>query len=226
MSTRLLVVEDQETLRQSLQRGLSDEGYDVLTAATGKEGFRLAANEQPDAMVLDLMLPDGNGLETLEKLRNQGFSKPVLILTARDTIEDRVIGLDTGADDYLVKPFAFDELIARLRALIRRDSRASRSTLSVADLELNLLTRKVTRGGIEIDLTVRQFSVLEYLVRNQNQIVSREMLARDVWKAPTASWTNVIEVKINQIRKKVERPGWPTLLHTVRKEGYMIGEVT
>lgn len=226
MTTRLLIVEDQATLRQSLQRGLSGEGYDVITAETGSEGFLLATREHPDAMILDLMLPDGNGLEMLGKLRNQGFSKPVLILTARDAVEDRILGLDTGADDYVVKPFAFGELVARLRALMRRNSDTARSSLCVADLEMNLLTRQVVRAGVEIELTVKQFSVLEYLIRNQNQIVSREMLARDIWKAPTASWTNVIEVKINQIRKKIERPGWTPLLHTVRKEGYLIGEST
>lgn len=224
LATRLLIVEDQTTLRQSLHRGLSGEGYEVLTAKTGSEGYRLATEQQPDAMVLDLLLPDGNGLETLEKLREEGFQKPILILTARDTVEDRILGLDTGADDYLIKPFAFGELLARIRALVRRNSEPSRTKLSVGDLEMDLLTRKVTRAGIDIELTVRQFSVLEYLIRRQNQIVSREMLARDVWKAHTASWTNVIEVKINQIRKKIERRDWKPLLHTIRKEGYMIGE--
>ena len=223
---RLLIVEDQTTLRQSLQRGLTGEGYEVLTAKSGSEGYLLATREQPDVVILDLLLPDGNGLETLEKLRKQGFDKPVLILTALDAIDERIRGLDTGADDYLVKPFAFGELVARLRALMRRNSQPSAATLTVADLEMNLLTRKVVRAGVEIDLTVRQFSVLEYLIRHQNQIVSREMLARDVWKSPTASWTNVIEVKINQIRKKIERRDWKPLLHTIRKEGYMIGDST
>lgn len=221
--TRLLVVEDQASLRQSLQRGLEGEGYDVLTAKTGSEGYQLAAREQPDALILDLLLPDGNGLETLEKLRNQGFEKPILIVTARDAIEDRIVGLDTGADDYMVKPFAFGELVARLRALLRRNTKSASTTLTVDDLEMDLLTRRVTRAGEPIELTVRQFSVLEYLVKNQHQIVSREMLARDVWNAPTASWTNVIEVQINQLRKKIERPGWLPLLHTIRKEGYLIG---
>lgn len=224
--TRLLIVEDQTTLRQSLQRGLAGEGYEVLTAKSGSEGYVLATREQPDVVILDLLLPDGNGLETLERMRNQGFDKPVLILTALDAIEDRIRGLDSGADDYLVKPFAFGELVARLRALVRRNSQPAPTTLSVCDLEINLLTRKVVRGGVEIDLTSRQFSVLEYLVRHQNQIVSREMLARDVWKSATASWTNVIEVKINQLRKKIERREWKPLLHTIRKEGYMIGDPT
>lgn len=225
-TTRLLIVEDQTTLRQSLQRGLTGEGYEVLAAKSGSEGFLLALSEQPDIVILDLLLPDGHGLETLEKLRNQGFDKPVLILTALDSIDDRIRGLDKGGDDYLVKPFAFGELVARVRALIRRKSRSTATILTVGDLEMNLLTRQVVRAGVEIDLTARQFSVLEYLVRYQNQIVSREMLARDVWKSSTASWTNVIEVKINQIRKKIERRNWKPLLHTVRKEGYMIGDAT
>jgi DNA-binding response OmpR family regulator len=221
---QLLVVEDQTTLLQSLKRGLTGEGYDVLTAQSGTEAYDVATREQPDAVILDLLLPDGNGLTTLGQLRDNGYTKPVLILTARDSIEDRILGLDTGADDYLVKPFAFGELLARLRALIRRNGRSADTILTVSDLEMNLLTRTVVRAGVEIELTARQFSVLEYLLRNQNQVVSREMLARDVWKAPTASWTNVIEVKINQLRKKIERKGWKPLLHTIRKEGYLIGE--
>ena len=221
---RLLIVEDQTTMRQSLQRGLTVEGYEVLTAKSGSEAFRIAVHEQPDVVILDLLLPDGNGLDTLERLRNRGFDKPVLILTALDAIDDRIRGLDTGADDYLAKPFAFGELVARLRALMRRNFQPSPTTLAVGDLEMDLLTRKVTRAGVEIDLTARQFSVLEYLVRHRGEIVSREMLARDVWKSSTASWTNVIEVKINQLRKKIERPEWKPLLHTIRKEGYMIGD--
>lgn len=221
---RLLIVEDQTTMRQSLQRGLIVEGYEVLTAKSGSEGFRIAVSDQPDAIILDLLLPDGNGLDTLQRLRNQGFEKPVLILTALDSIDDRIRGLDQGADDYLAKPFAFGELLARLRALLRRNFHPTPMKLAVGDLDMNLLARTVTRAGVEIELTARQFSVLEYLVRHRGEIVSREMLARDVWKSPTASWTNVIEVKINQLRKKIERPEWKPLLHTIRKEGYMIGD--
>ena len=214
-------------MRQSLQRGLTVEGYEVLTAKSGSEAFRIAVQEQPDVVILDLLLPDGNGLDTLERLRNRGFDKPVLILTALDAIDDRIRGLDTGADDYLAKPFAFGELVARLRALLRRNSHPAPTTL-VRRRSRNgyLLTRQVVRAGVEIELTARQFSVLEYLVRHQSQIVSREMLARDVWKSATASWTNVIEVKINQLRKKIERPEWKPLLHTIRKEGYKIGDST
>jgi DNA-binding response OmpR family regulator len=184
----------------------------------------MASIEQPEVVILDLLLPDGDGLQTLRKLRGDGFQNSVLIVTARDTVEDRITGLDSGADDYLVKPFAFGELLARLRALLRRTSSSAETTMKYAGLEIDLLTRRVTRSGVEIDLTTRQFGVLEYLLRHKNQIVSREMLARDVWKAPTSSWTNVIEVQINQLRKKIERPDWPPLLQTIRGEGYLLGD--
>jgi len=224
VTKQLLIVEDELTLQQSLQRGLIGEGYDVLAAATGNEGYSIASREQPDGIVLDLMLPDGSGLETLRRLRLEGFHMPILIVTARDAIDDRILGLDAGADDYLVKPFAFGELVARLRALLRRRAEFSRTKLVVNDLELDVIDRHVRRAGIPIELTPRQFSVLEYLMRRPNQIVTREMLALDVWRLTTASWTNVIEVQINQLRKKIERPGWVPLLHTVRKEGYFLGE--
>ena len=224
VTKQLLIVEDELTLQQSLQRGLIGEGYNVLAAATGNEGYLIASREQPDGIVLDLMLPDGSGLETLRRLRLEGFHMPILIVTARDAIEDRILGLDAGADDYLVKPFAFGELVARLRALLRRRAEFSRTKLVVNDLELDVIDRHVRRAGIPIELTPRQFSVLDYLMRRPNQIVTREMLALDVWRLTTASWTNVIEVQINQLRKKIERPGWVPLLHTVRKEGYFLGE--
>lgn len=221
---KLLVVEDQQMLLQSMQRGLEAEGHHVLTAVTGTEGYRVASHEQPEVVILDLLLPDGDGLQTLRQLRNDGFQNSVLIVTARDSVEDRIEGLDTGADDYLVKPFAFGELLARLRALLRRSGTSTETTLKYADLEMDLISRQVHRNGVEIELTARQFGVLEYLMRHKNQIVSREMLARDVWKAPTSSWTNVIEVQINQLRKKIERPEWPPLLQTIRGEGYLLGD--
>jgi DNA-binding response OmpR family regulator len=221
---KLLVVEDQQVLLQSMQRGLEAEGHDVLTAVTGSEGYRVASDEQPEVVILDLLLPDGDGLQTLKRLRHDGFQNSVLVVTARDSVEDRITGLDSGADDYLVKPFAFGELLARLRALLRRTATSSETMLKFNDLEMDLLTRRVTRGGQEIELTARQFAVLEYLLRHKNQIVSREMLARDVWKAPTSSWTNVIEVQINQLRKKIERPDWQPILQTIRGEGYLLGD--
>lgn len=225
---RLLIVEDQKTLLESLRFGLEEEGHLVQCASTGQDGYHLARRTPFDAVILDLMLPDGDGLRLLTRLRTEQFVKPILIVTARDSVQDRVKGLDCGADDYLVKPFAFSELVARLRALLRRAAGTADSmdaVLRVADLTMDLIKRQVVRGDRELELTQRQFMVLEYLIRHKNQIVTREMLAVDVWKATTATWTNVIEVQINHLRKKIQLQGLPPLLRTVRGEGYVIGEV-
>jgi DNA-binding response OmpR family regulator len=221
---RLLVVDDQKKLLQSLRRGLEEEGYEVCTATTGEEAYFAATSESFDAVILDLMLPGRDGVEVLRRLRSQGFAKPVLVLTARDSIEDRVRGLDSGADDYLVKPFAFAELLARLRAVLRRDLAGREVSLRVDDLEVDLLARRVVRGGVEIDLTRREFELLEYLLRHKNATVSRDMIARDVWKEATAAPTNTIDVYITLLRKKVERPGQRQLIHTVRGVGYALRE--
>lgn len=220
---RLLIVEDQIPLLDSLTRGLREEGYEVLPAATIAEALVHIHDKPVDVIVLDLMLPDRDGLSLIRELRESGFANPILITTARDAIEDRVAGLDTGADDYLIKPFSFEELLARLRAIMRRSRPAPESVLRVADLELNLLTRDVTRNGVSIDLTQRQFELLACLVRHAGLVVSREMIAREVWEEATATWTNVIEVQVNHLRRKIERPGWPPLLHTIRGEGYLLG---
>jgi two-component system copper resistance phosphate regulon response regulator CusR len=219
---RLLIVEDQRKLLQSLRRGLEEEGYDVVTATTGEEGYYLATTGSPDAIVLDLMLPGRDGLKVLHDLRGQGYTKPVLILTARDAVEDRVAGLDGGADDYLVKPFAFAELLARLRALLRRDVSARDLILRADDLEVDLLARRVVRGGIELELTKREYELLEYLLRHKNSAVTRDMIARDVWKEVTGAPTNAIDVYVTLLRKKVERPGARQLIQTVRGVGYAV----
>lgn len=219
---RVLIVEDQKKLLQSLKRGLEEEGYDVLTAATGEAGFYLATTDSPDAIVLDLMLPGRDGLRILQDLRNRGFTKPVLILTARDTIDDRVAGLDGGADDYLVKPFAHAELLARIRALLRRDMSGREMVLRADDLEMDLLARRVIRGGVELELTRREYELLEYLLRHKNAAVSREMIAREVWKEATGAPTNTIDVYVTLLRKKVERPGSRQLIHTIRGVGYAL----
>ena len=219
----LLVIEDEMTLLQSLVRGLTEEGYSVTPAATAADGFLHATSANPDAIVLDLMLPDCDGVQLVRDLRRKGFTKPILIVTARDAVKDRIVGLDSGADDYLVKPFAFSELLARLRALLRRNGASQETRLWVQDLELDVLTRQVVRGGEPINLTRRQYELLEYLLRNAHQIVSREKIACEVWKESTATWTNVIEVHINQLRKKIERPDAPPLLQTVRGKGYCLG---
>lgn len=219
---RVLVVEDQKKLLQSLRKGLEEEGYEVLTAATGEEGYYHATTGPIDAIVLDLMLPGRNGLEVLRDLRAQGFAKPILILTARDAVDDRVGGLDGGADDYLVKPFAFAELLARLRALLRRDITGRELFLRADDLEMDLLARRVVRDGIEVELTRREFELLEYLLRHKNATVTREMIGRDVWKETTGIPTNVIDVYITQLRKKVDRPPGRQLIQTIRGVGYVL----
>jgi len=223
---RVLIVEDQKKLLQSLRRGLEEEGYDVATATTGEEGYYLATTGSPDAIVLDVMLPGRNGLKVLQDLRSQGYTKPVLILTARDTVDDRVAGLDGGADDYLVKPFAFAELLARLRALLRRDVSGRELTLRADDLEIDLLSRRVIRCGVEIDLTRREYELLEFLLRHKNETVTRDMIGREVWKETSGSLTNTIDVYINALRRKVEQPEQRKLIHTVRGVGYAVRDGT
>jgi len=219
---RLLVVEDQKRLLNSLQRGLEEKGYEVVTAGTGEQGYYAATTEPFDAVILDLMLPGRDGIRVLRDLRANGFTRPVLILTARDAIEDKVLGLDTGADDYLVKPFAFAELLARLRALLRRDVSGRELVLRADDLEVDLLARRVVRDGIELDLTKREYELLEYLLRHKNSVVTREMLSRDVWREVTGVPTNAIDVYVTLLRKKVERPGSRQLIHTLRGVGYSL----
>jgi DNA-binding response OmpR family regulator len=219
----LLVVEDHLSLLASLKTGLEQESYTVWTATSGVEALAIIRREPLDAILLDLQLPDGDGLNTLQTIREMGLAVPVLILSARDSVEDRILGLDSGADDYLVKPVAFAELLARLRSL-RRRSFATETVLRHSDLQMDLLARRVTRNSEAIELTRREYDLLQYLLRHKNQVVTREMLARDVWKASTATWTNVIDVQVKSLRKKIERTDWPKLLHTVRGEGYQLGD--
>jgi DNA-binding response OmpR family regulator len=220
---RVLVVEDQPNLLTSLTKGLTEEGYSAVAVETAQAAKHLLSTGPVDAVVLDLMLPDGDGMMLLRELRQSGFNQPVLIVTARDAIEDRIEGLDMGADDYLVKPFSFDELLARLRAVLRRAAPTHGTQLRVGDLELDLLTRRVIRAGVELDLTQRQFELLAYLMRHAGETVTRDMIARDVWKESTATWTNVIEVQINRLRRKIERLQREPMLHTIRGEGYQLG---
>jgi two-component system copper resistance phosphate regulon response regulator CusR len=219
---RLLIVEDQKKLQASLRRGLEEEGYEVVTSSTGEEGYYLATTQSFDAVVLDLNLPGRDGLQVLHDLRLHGFSKPVLILTARDAVDDRVKGLDSGTDDYLVKPFAFAELVARLRALLRRNLADRELVLRADNLEMDLLARRVIRDGTELELSQREFELLEFLLRHGNMTVSREMIAREVWKEPDGVWSNVIEVYINALRQKIQQPGQRQLIHTIRGVGYAL----
>jgi DNA-binding response OmpR family regulator len=222
---RVLVVEDERKVRRSLERGLQGEGYEVIVASTGEEGFQLATTQPVDCLVLDLMLPGRDGLQVLADLRRGGHTLPVLVLTARDAIDDRVIGLDAGADDYLVKPFAFAELLARLRVMLRRERVNRETVLRAGDLEMDLLQRRVLRSGVEVPLKQREFEVLAYLLRHKNATVTREMLGRDIWQEPDGyALTNVIDVYITILRRKVERPDQPPLIHTVRGVGYSLRE--
>jgi two-component system, OmpR family, copper resistance phosphate regulon response regulator CusR len=223
--SRVLVVEDQKTLRQTLVRGLEAEGHEVVAAANGEEASERLTAGSLDAVILDLMLPGKDGFEVLREIRAAGpAGPPVLILTARDTVDDRVLGLDRGADDYLVKPFAFAELLARLRAIMRRGQTGRATVLRAADLEVDLVARRVTRAGTILELTMREFELLEYLLRHKDEAVTRDMISLDVWKEPTGAMTNVIDVYINALRRKVERPGFPLLIHTVRGVGYLLRE--
>jgi DNA-binding response OmpR family regulator len=218
----VLVVEDEPKLLTSLERCLRAQGHEVTGAATGEEGLRLAFDRPFDCLVLDWLLPGLDGLGVLAALRRAGKSVPVLMLTARDAIDDRVEGLDAGADDYLVKPFAVAELLARLRVLLRRERAERETVLRADDLEVDLVERTVRRGGAEVVLTQREFEVLAYLLRHKNATVTRAMLGRDVWREPEYTLTNVIDVHISLLRRKLERPDRPPLIHTVRGVGYSL----
>jgi DNA-binding response OmpR family regulator len=223
---RVLVVEDEPKLADVLRAGLEAEHYDVVVAPTGEDGFFRANAEVFDLVVLDLMLPGRSGLEILGALRQRRIDTPVLILTARDSIDDRVLGLDLGADDYLVKPFALPELLARIRALLRRGRPSEAFRLKAADLELDVVARRASRGDRLLDLTAREFELLEYLLRHQGHLVSREMLAREVWKEPRRATPidNVIDVQMARLRRKVDAETGPRLIHTVRGVGFVLRE--
>lgn len=221
----ILIIEDETKVANALRVGLEAEHYEVTVATTGEEGFFLANQASFDLLLLDLMLPRRDGIDVLATLRKRGIQTPIFVLTAKDTVEDRVIGLDQGADDYLTKPFAFAELLARIRAVLRRGRLDQILKLQHEDLEMDLVTHKVSRGGKSIDLTAKELEILEYLLRHSGTVVSREMFARDVWHA-TARATpldNVIDVTIARLRRKIDEPNERKLLQTVRGVGYMLG---
>lgn len=223
---RILVVEDESKVACAVRAGLEGEGYEVSVAPTGDEALDAVRSNTFGLVVLDLMLPGPGGLEILSTMREAADSTPVLILTARDTVTDRVAGLDAGADDYLVKPFAFAELVARVRALLRRSDVPG--TLSLGGLEVDPLSRRATRDGHALSLTAREFDLLEYLVRHQDQVVSRDQIAREVWREPSRGTPldNVIDVHIMRLRRKVDPEPSPRLIHTVRGVGFVVREET
>jgi two-component system copper resistance phosphate regulon response regulator CusR len=221
---RILVVEDEAKVARALREGLQREQYEVSIARTGEDGFFQMTDQDFDLVILDIMLPKRDGLEVLKALRKQGKRTPVLVLTARDTLEDRVLGLNSGADDYLVKPFAFAEMIARVRALLRRTDQALR--LKVSDLEVDVIAHRVSRSGKDLDLTHREYELLVYLVRLQGETVSRDMLGRELWTEVSRATplTNVIDVHMARIRRKVDDGFDTKLIHTVRGVGYVLRE--
>ena len=223
---RILVVEDQTKMANFLKKGLNEVGYAVDVAESGQAAEMLVAESEYDLLILDVMLPDQNGLDTARHLRRDGYEGPILMLTALSTTKDKVHGLDAGADDYLTKPYAFDELLARVRALLRRKSSAGsgKSLLKYSDLELDLIHRVVKREGKEISLTSKEFALLEYLMRNPERPLGRVSIAEHVWDIHFDSESNVIDVYINLLRKKVDAPFSKRLIHTVVGVGYVLKE--
>jgi len=219
---RILLVEDEPRIADFIARGLSENGYSVDTAHDGDEAIQWPSVAEFDVIVLDVMLPSIGGIEVCRTLRAQGIRTPILMLTARDAVEDRVQGLDSGADDYLVKPFAFAELLARVRALIRREPVLHDNTLRVGDLVMDTATRQVTRSGVDVDLTAKEFALLEYLMRHPEQVLSRTVIAEHVWNYDFDNATNVIDVHVKNIRKKIDEGFERKLIHTVRGAGYRV----
>jgi DNA-binding response OmpR family regulator len=222
-TARVLVVEDGPDVLNVLERTLSDNGYIVLTATDGEEGLATALDQHPDLVILDIGLPRRDGYEVARELRSRAFTAPVLMLTARDTIPDKVEGLDAGADDYLAKPFSYDELLARVRALLRRSAlRADQAMLKIGDLVIDPVSRDVRRGSREINLTQKEYALLEYLARQAGRPVTREQISQQVWKQDFDPTTNIVDVYINYLRKKVDVDGEPSVVQTVRGVGYML----
>ena len=219
---RVLVVEDERKIADFIRKGLSEHGYAVDVAHDGDEALDWPTVVDFDAIILDVMLPARDGIEVCRVLRQRGARTPILMLTAKDAVEDRVRGLDSGADDYLVKPFAFAELLARLRALTRRQPGVLGAVLQTGDLVLDTTTREVTRGGNPMDLTTRQYAILEYLMRHPNQVLTRTMIAEHVWNYDFDNVTNVIDVHVKNLRRKIDGPFGAGLIQTVRGVGYRI----
>ena len=219
---RILIVEDEKKVAGFIKKGLEEETYAVDVANDGEEGFHLADMNQYDLIILDLMLPKMDGLEVLTRLRDKKVSTPILLLTAKDAVDDKVTGLNKGADDYLTKPFAFSELLARIRSLLRRGQAETQTELKVGDLVLDMVSHKVSRNGEEIELTGKEYSLLEYFMRNEGKVLTRTMIAEHVWDYNFDTFTNVIDVYVNHLRKKIDKKYPAKLLHTLRGVGYVM----
>ena len=218
----LLLVEDEKKVASFIQRGLEAEHYTVDVVHDGEAGLLRVFDGDYDLVILDVMLPKRNGLEVLHEMRQRKLTVPVLLLTARDTVADKVMGLDRGADDYLTKPFAFEELLARVRVLLRRGAPTSTPVLTLADLQLDLISRQVTRAGKRIELTAKEFALLEFFIRHPGRVLSRTLIAQHVWGVDFDTFTNVIDVYVNYLRKKIDTDFEPKLVHTVRGVGYVL----
>lgn len=221
-SMRLLVVEDELSIANFVRQGLNEAGYAVDVASNGREGLDYALAAEYDVLILDIMLPKLDGIQLLRQLRHQGCKTPTLMLTARDTVDNRVEGLDAGADDYLVKPFAFPELLARVRALLRRPPLQASTVLQIGSLLMDTAKHIVERNGRLIDLSPREYAVLEYLMRHPNQVLTRTQIGEHVWNFDFYNQSNVVDVYIGYLRRKVDKPGEPSLIHTVRGVGYCL----
>jgi two-component system response regulator MprA len=223
-TARILLVEDDRSVREAVERALRFEGYDVLTARDGAEGLAAVMNDRPDVIVLDVMMPHVDGLEACRRIRARGDSTPILMLTAREAVSDRVAGLDAGADDYLVKPFALEEFLARLRALLRRSSGGTTDVYRVDDLVLNAATRSVTRAGRDVELTKTEFDLLELLVENAGIVLNRSLIYERIWGYDFETSSNSLDVYVGYLRRKTEVDGMSRLIHTVRGVGYVARE--
>lgn len=221
---RILIVEDETTLANTLARCLREEGYAADIAYDGEEGVSFAETVLYDLIILDLMLPRLDGMEVIRRLRNERIQAPVLMLTARDTVADKVRGLDAGADDYLTKPFALAELLARVRALLRRESENKSTVLQVGDLTMDTVSRQVRRGEKEINLTNKEYALLEYLMRNPNRVLNRTQIAEHVWDYDFSGMSNIVDVYIRYLRRKIDDNFEPKLLYTIRGSGYSLRE--
>lgn len=224
VTVRILVVEDESKVAEFIRQGLADEHFDVEIAADGTSALERVKTTSYDLLILDVMLPDVDGFDVCRRLRGVGHAVPILMLSARSLVEDRIKGLNSGADDYLTKPFDSNELSARVRALLRRKNTPALSVLEVGDLTLDPVTRLVERAGRRVELTPKEFALLEYMMRNVDQVLTRPMIAEHVWDFTWDRLTNVIDVFINHLRKKIELPGEYRLIHAVRGEGYVIRE--